>query len=197
LQEAWLRWQATDPAAIQSEKAWLSTVVTRLCLDKLKSARVQREQYVGPCLPEPIRTEERVDPDSISMAFLVLLEQLNPVERAAYLLHEVFNYSHSEVAAMLDKEEATCRQIYHRARGRIRDGRPRFSPSRAEHERLLRTFASAMMNGDLSALEQARPSLALVRRQPLGQCPAHRGVRRPIDLRAAAVQHANLGRRRH
>src|SRR5258708_37263758 len=177
LQEAWLRWEAADPAAIQSETAWLSRVVTRLCLDRLKSAHVQREQYVGPWLPQPIRTEERVDPDSISMPFLVILEQLTPVERAAYLLHEVFDYSHGEVAGMLDKKEATCRQIYHRARARIREGRPRFSPSRAEHERLLRTFAGAMMNGDLSALEQTLAKDATLWPDSVGKVPAP--ARRP------------------
>jgi RNA polymerase sigma-70 factor (ECF subfamily) len=178
LQEAWLRRDATNATNIQSEKAWLSTVVTRLCLDKLKSARAQREEYVGPWLPERIRTEERVDPDSISMAFLVLLEQLTPVERAAYILREVFDYSHGEVAATLDVEEATCRKIYQRARDRIREGRPRFSPSRAEHERLLRTFAGAMMNGDLSALEQTLAKDATLWADSGGKVPA--AARRPL-----------------
>jgi RNA polymerase sigma-70 factor (ECF subfamily) len=157
VQDAWLRWQAADSTTIESSRAWLSTVVTRLCLDRLKSARTQREEYVGPWLPEPVKTDERAetsDPDSISMAFLVLLERLTPLERAAYLLHEVFDYGHAEVAATLDKEEATCRQLFHRAQTRIREGRPRFSPSRAEHERILRAFADAMTRGDLDDLRQ-------------------------------------------
>jgi RNA polymerase sigma-70 factor (ECF subfamily) len=178
LQDSWLRWQATDRGAVASEKAWLSTLVTRLCLDRLKSARVQREEYVGPWLPEPIKTEERVDPDTISMAFLVVLERLTPVERAAYLLHEVFDYSHAEVAAMLDKKEAACRQIYHRAKARMREGRPRFSPSRAEHERLLRTFAGAMMNGDLEALEQTLAKDATLWADSGGKVPL--AARRPL-----------------
>src|SRR4051812_244767 len=115
LQDAWLRWEVAD--GIESPPAWLSTVVTRLSLDRLKSAQRTRETYVGPWLPEPVRTDEQpVDPESISMAFLVMLERLSPVERAAYLLHEVFDYSHAEVAGMLEKEEAACRQIYHRAK---------------------------------------------------------------------------------
>jgi len=157
LQDAWLRWQATT-APIESDKAWLSTVVTRLCLDRLKSARATREEYVGPWLPEPVATDARVDPDSISMAFLVLLERLTPVERAAYLLHEVFDYSHAEVAAILGKEIPACRQIFHRAQARVHEGRPRFSPTRAEHERLLQVFADALMSGQLDALEHALAS---------------------------------------
>lgn len=162
LQDAWLRWDKIDPTQIESHKAWLSTVVTRLCLDQLKSARRAREQYVGPWLPEPVRTEERVDPDSISMALLVLLEDLTPLERAAYLLHEVFDYSHAEVASVLENNEAACRQMVHRAKDRIRQGRPRFSPTRADHERLLRSFAGALVTGDMNALEQTLASDAIL-----------------------------------
>jgi RNA polymerase sigma-70 factor (ECF subfamily) len=178
LQDSWLRWEAADRVAIESEKGWLSTVVTRLCLDRLKSAQVQRVEYVGPWLPEPLKTEEPVDPGTISMAFLVLLERLTPVERAAYLLHEVFDYSHAEVAAMLEKEEAACRQIYHRAKARIREGRPRFSPSRAEHERLLRTFAGAMRNGDLEVLQQTLAKDATLWADSGGKVPS--AARRPL-----------------
>jgi RNA polymerase sigma-70 factor (ECF subfamily) len=154
VQEAWLRWQATAREAVRSEQAFLSTVVTRLCLDRLKSARTNREQYVGPWLPEPIRTDSQVDPESISLAFLVLLESLSPVERAVYLLHEVFGYSHAEVAEMVDKEEATCRQILHRAREHIHARRPRFAPSKQAHERLVTGFMSACVSGDLDGLQR-------------------------------------------
>jgi RNA polymerase sigma-70 factor (ECF subfamily) len=149
VQDAWLRWQASDGATIESEQAWLSTVVARLSLDRLKSARYERETYVGPWLPEPVPTREGVDPESISMAFLVLLERLTPLERAAYLLHEVFDYEHAQVARMLGKEEAACRQLFH-----IKPGRPRFAPSRADHDRILSRFAEAMMSGNLQVLEQ-------------------------------------------
>lgn len=153
VQEAWLRWQGTEREGVRSERAFLSTVVTRLCLDRLKSARASREEYVGPWLPEPIRTDTQVDPESISLAFLVLLESLSPVERAVYLLHEVFGYSHAEVAEMVGKEEAACRQILHRARGHIQARRPRFAPSKEAHERLVTGFMSACLSGDLAGLK--------------------------------------------
>lgn len=154
VQEAWLRWQSASHEAVRSVKAYLSTVVTRLCLDRLKSARAHRELYVGPWLPEPIRTDTPVDPETLSLAFLVLLESLSPVERAVYLLHEVFGYSHAEVAEMVGKEEATCRQILHRAREHIVARRPRFAPSKAQHERLLTGFLSACFSGDLDGLKR-------------------------------------------
>jgi RNA polymerase sigma-70 factor (ECF subfamily) len=117
VQEAFLKTQ--DAPAVDSPRAWLSTVVTRLCLDQLKSARTRRETYVGPWLPEPLPTDDNPDPlmarESISMAFLVLLETLSPVERAVFLLHEVFDYSHAEVAAIVGKDEAAVRQVLHRA----------------------------------------------------------------------------------
>jgi RNA polymerase sigma-70 factor (ECF subfamily) len=153
VQEAWLRWQAATREGVRSERAFLSTMVTRLCLDRLKSARASREQYVGPWLPEPIRTDAQVDPESISLAFLVLLESLSPVERAVYLLHEVFGYSHAEVAEMVGKEEATSRQSLHRAREHIQARRPRFAPSKESHERLVTGFMAACLSGDLEGLK--------------------------------------------
>lgn len=157
VQEAFLRWQAAPHEQVESARAYLSTIITRLCLDQLKSARAQRETYVGPWLPEPLRTgslptNEPVDPQSISLAFMVLLEALSPVERAVYLLHEVFDYSHAEVAAIVGKEEAACRQLFHRARAHIQERRPRFAPSRADHERLLTGFLTAVQAGDLEGL---------------------------------------------
>ncbi|WP_224365230.1 RNA polymerase sigma-70 factor [Hyalangium versicolor] len=155
VQEAWLRWQDTPREEVRSERAFLSTVVTRLCLDRLKSAQATREEYVGPWLPEPMRTADTpVDPESISLAFLVLLESLSPVERAVYLLHEVFGYSHSEVSEMVGKEEAACRQSLHRAREHIRARRPRFAPSKESHERLVTGFMSACLSGDLDGLKR-------------------------------------------
>jgi RNA polymerase sigma-70 factor (ECF subfamily) len=152
VQEAFLRWQAAPRDEVESERAYLTTVITRLCLDQMKSARARRETYVGTWLPEPMRTCEPVDPQSISLAFLVLLESLTPVERAVYLLHEVFDYSHAEVAAMVGKEEAACRQLFHRARAHVTERRPRFAPSRADHERLLTGFLVAVQAGDLDGL---------------------------------------------
>ncbi|MET0285576.1 MAG: sigma-70 family RNA polymerase sigma factor, partial [Polyangiales bacterium] len=130
VQEAYLRFrEAPEP---DSERAYLSKIVTRLCLDHWKSARVRRENYVGPWLPEPVRTETKpqIDPSSISMAFLVLMESLTPVERAVYLLSEVFDYSHGEIAQIIGESEAACRKQLQRAREHVLQHRPRFQPSR-------------------------------------------------------------------
>jgi RNA polymerase sigma-70 factor (ECF subfamily) len=154
VQEAWLRF-AGAAAGIDSPPAWLAQVVTRICLDQLKSARARRESYVGPWLPEPLRTDgsgDGVDPDSISVAFLLLLESLSPLERAVYLLHEVFDYRHAEVAAIVGRDEATCRQLLHRAREAVRERRPRFRPSREAHQRLLSGFLGAIASGDVAGL---------------------------------------------
>jgi RNA polymerase sigma-70 factor, ECF subfamily len=159
VQEAYLRWQQADVASVESPRAFLTTVVTRLCIDQLRSARVRREEYVGPWLPEPILTDPAPPPDqtaaladSLSMAFLVMLESLSPVERAAFLLREVFDYEYSEIAAALDKSEAACRQIVKRARESVAERRPRFAPSPEHRDRLTQEFVSACATGDMNAL---------------------------------------------
>jgi RNA polymerase sigma-70 factor, ECF subfamily len=154
VQEAYLRAQAVRPETITSERAYFSSIVTRLCLDHWKSARVKRETYVGPWLPEPVRFEEAVDPASISLAFLVLLESLTPLERAVYLLSQVFDYEHGEIAAIVGRDEAACRQLLHRARERIRAEKPRFTAAPESHRKLLEQFARACHAGDLTGLEQ-------------------------------------------
>jgi RNA polymerase sigma-70 factor (ECF subfamily) len=154
VQEAWLRAHARAANDVLSERAYLSTIVTRLCLDHWKSARVRREAYVGPWLPEPVRTDSSIDPESISLAFLVLLESLSPLERAVYLLSEVFDYSHAEVSRIVDRDEVSCRQLLHRARERVRAQRPRFAPSIEQHRQLLAGFAVACAQGDLAGLER-------------------------------------------
>ena len=118
VQETFLRWQQTAEATVKSAKTYLSTIITRPCIDYLRSARVQREQYVGPWLPEPIMTQQTDDPaallelaDSLSFAFLVVLERLSPIERAVFLLREVFDYDYGEIAQMVGKSPANCRQI--------------------------------------------------------------------------------------
>ena len=139
VQEAFLRYhvQATEGKPIESPKAFLSAITTRLSIDHLRSARVRRESYVGPWLPEPILTDEEGDAaqhaetaDSLSMAFLVLLESLTPVERAVFLLREVFDYDYGEIASIVRKSEANCRQLVARARKQIGDRKPRFEASR-------------------------------------------------------------------
>lgn len=156
VQESYLRYMATDADAIQSPKAFLCTVVTRLCLDQLKSARVKREEYFGPWLPEPLVTEDAPDEllarhESISMAFLLLLETLSPVERAVFLLREVFDYDYPAIAQIVGKSEANCRQLYSRAKKHVHSGRPRFAPAPQEQQQLVSQLFSAMQRGDSDA----------------------------------------------
>jgi RNA polymerase sigma-70 factor (ECF subfamily) len=161
LQEAYLRFQAAPPGTVRSPGAFLTTVVSRLCLDVLKSARRQRETYIGPWLPEPLVTDTPGDAgplesalldESISMAFLVLLERLTPAERAAFLLREVFEYDYAEIAAIIGRGEAACRQLVHRAKASLAANRPRFEVDLAAGERLARGFVQAVRAGDLAGL---------------------------------------------
>lgn len=159
VQEAFLRWRQRDATAVASPKSYLTTVVTHLSIDYLRSARVRREQYVGEWLPEPLVTDERAidaDPvalaESLSLAFLMLLERLTPIERAVFLLHEVFAYPFDEIAPMVGKSGANCRQIAHRARRHLGTGRPRFVAHREEHEHLTAQFMRAWTAGDVTAL---------------------------------------------
>src|SRR6266536_4010346 len=162
VQETYLRYSATSPASIASLKAFLTTIITRLCMDQLHLARRKREQYLGPWLPEPIITadapelaqvEERVDTaESISLAFLVLVEELQPIERAVFLLREVFEYEYAEIATFVDKNEVACRQWFSRAKKHLADRRPRFPPSPETHRQLLNGFLKAIQMGDMTTL---------------------------------------------
>jgi len=162
VQETYLRYQTHQPEHVDSLKAYLTTILTRLCMDQLQLARRKREQYVGPWLPEPIQTDEaaeasdperRVDlEESISLAFLMLLEQLQPFERAVFLLREVFGYESTEIATILEKSEAACRRSFSRAKQHLRDHRPRFPASRETHRQLLTGFLRAVQVGDMAAL---------------------------------------------
>ena len=157
VQEAYLRYQATSPDTIQSHRAFLGTVVTRLSLDHLKSAKVQRETYIGPWLPEPVRTDDNPEivtseHDSVSMAFLVLLESLTPVERAIFLLREVFDYDYREIADIVDKTEVACRKLFSRAKKHIVSNRPRFESTPDEHKTLVTRFFHTVVTGDMDAL---------------------------------------------
>jgi RNA polymerase sigma-70 factor (ECF subfamily) len=151
VQEAYLRYQRAEH--VKTPKALLTTIVTRLCLDQLKSARAQRESYIGPWLPEPLITTPLDDQDeSISMAFLILLESLTPVERAVFLLREVFDYDYREIAEIVGKEESACRQSFHRAKTHLAEHRPRFQASAAEHKQMLQKFIEACKVGELDGL---------------------------------------------
>ncbi len=162
LQEAYLRYQNAESHEISELKAYLCTIVTNLCLDYLKSARVQREQYIGPWLPEPVLTgEQYANPfeiaerhESISLAFLVLLELLTPPERAVFLLHEVFDFNYREVGAMIGKSAANCRQLCHRAKAFIAERQHRFDTSRETHLRLITRFLTACQEGDMRGLQE-------------------------------------------
>jgi RNA polymerase sigma-70 factor, ECF subfamily len=157
VQEAFLRWQGASGKEIRTPKSYLSTVVTPLSIDRLRFAKARREEYVGPWLPEPIATGEGSDvavvlDETLSMAFLVLLESLTPVERAVFLLREVFDYDYEEISHLVGKSETNCRQIAHRARGYVVARRPRFERSLEQQEWLTERFVEACSTGDMPAL---------------------------------------------
>jgi RNA polymerase sigma-70 factor (ECF subfamily) len=162
VQETYLRYQGTPPETIRSLKAYLTTILTRLCMDQLQLVRRKRELYVGPWLPEPILTAptpasedpaERIDrEESISLAFLALLEQLQPFERAVFLLREVFAYEFAEIATMLDKSEVACRRSFSRAKKHLSEHRPRFPASPETHRQMLTGFLQAAQGGDMIPL---------------------------------------------
>ncbi len=153
VQDAFIRWQAVDPTAVGDARAYLGRVVARLCLDRLKSARVRREQYVGTWLPEPLVQDVAASAaEDVSVALLMTLERLSPLERAAFLLHDVFDMDYTEIALALDRSEASCRQLAARARAHVREARPRFEPDRDAETRLMSAFATAVASGDVAGL---------------------------------------------
>jgi RNA polymerase sigma-70 factor (ECF subfamily) len=160
VQETWLRYTAT-PAEPASAKAFLSAVVTRISIDVLRSARVRREQYAGPWLPEPLLTDPYQDPersaelaDSVSMAALLLLERLSPLERAVFVLRDVFGFGFPEIASAVGRSETACRQLAVRARRHMCDGRPRFAADRRERDELAARFFDAVRDGDVDGLRE-------------------------------------------
>ena len=180
LQETFIRWQQSTDGEIHSPRAFLVTIISRLCINHLQSARVQREEYFGEWLPEPVlsgplETElpggTNID-ESLSMAFLVLLERLSPMERAVFLLRETFDYEYGEVARILGQSEANCRQILRRARQHIAEMRPRFDASLPEHERLLQAFLKATASGELDALVSLLSSTVVLHSDGGGKAPA-------------------------
>lgn len=167
VQETYLRWHATDRQAVAEPRAFLITTTTRICLDVLKSARARREEYVGPWLPDPVVDTESLAPDAqtelaedLSVALLLALDRLSPLERAAFLLHDVFDYSFTQVADTLGRNEAACRQLASRARARVRDARPKHAASPraasssvdSKHAELLSAFMAASRSGDVAGL---------------------------------------------
>lgn len=159
VQDAWLRWHQTDQAAVRDPEAWLVTATTRLGIDRLRAVRNERIAYPGPWLPEPLTVDESPGPErrselaeQVSIAFLAVLERLGPEERAAFLLKEAFDYDYDQIAELLDRTEANCRQMVHRARERLQSGRPRFEVEPARHRELLERFMHAAQRGDRSAI---------------------------------------------
>ncbi|MGY4827561.1 RNA polymerase sigma-70 factor [Sphaerotilaceae bacterium SBD11-9] len=159
VQDAWLRWHEAQADPPANGEAWLVTVTTRLSIDRLRAAKLQREHYAGIWLPEPLLTDSPDSPetvleraDQVSVAFLMLLERLSPEARAAFLLHEVLDVDYPEVARMIGKAEAACRQLVSRAKKQLADERPRYEVSPATHHRLLSGFARAMTGGDFATL---------------------------------------------
>jgi RNA polymerase sigma-70 factor, ECF subfamily len=187
VQETYLRWHAADRDKVLNPRAFLMTTTTRICLDMLTSARARHEEYVGPWLPEPVLDTAALAPDShtelaedLSIALLLTLDRLSPLERAAFLLHDVFDFSFSEVATALERKEAACRKLATRARAHVRAARPRGATAPtalageidAKHAQLLSAFAAAAQSGDLEALTRLLASDVRVVTDGGGKVPA-------------------------
>jgi RNA polymerase sigma-70 factor (ECF subfamily) len=190
LQEAYLRWQAAPRDDVESVSSYLTSIVVRLSIDVLRSARVRREAYVGPWLPEPLVADNAPGPDetaeladSVSLAFLVLLEELTPVERAVFLLREVFGYDYPTVAAMVGKSEANCRQLIARGRRHVAERRTRFEADSEHGRELTARFLGACMTGDLEGLFELLAEDVVVWSDGGGKAQA---ARRPIAGRDKA-----------
>jgi RNA polymerase sigma-70 factor (ECF subfamily) len=160
LQDAWLRWHEQDAAEVRSAQAWLTTTVTRLSIDRLRAAKVQRAAYFGPWLPEPLPEPDLATPEShaefasdLSVAFLAMLERLGPEERAAFVLHDVFECDYDDIAETLGKTPAACRQLVHRARERVTTQRRRFSVDEPTRRQMFERFIAAANRGDFEALK--------------------------------------------
>lgn len=154
VQDAWLRWHGADREQIIEPDGWLVRTVTRLCLDVLKSSRVKREQYIGPWLPEPFIDPEDDEADDITLPLMLAMERLSPLERAAFLLHDVFELDFNEVGEAIGRESAAARQLASRARTHVQNARPRFPVAQDEQQRIAGAFFAASRSGDLGQLKQ-------------------------------------------
>jgi RNA polymerase sigma-70 factor, ECF subfamily len=153
VQEAFIRWHVADRAAVRVPEAWLRRVVVRLCLDALKSARARRETYVGTWLPEPLVEAEADEIDDITLPLMMALERLSPLERAAFLLHDVFDLAFAEIAETIGRDEASCRQLARRAREHLHAARPRYDVPKTRGLEIAQAFFAAARNGDMAALQ--------------------------------------------
>lgn len=184
VQEAFLRWQKQDPDQIHSHRAYLSRIVSNLCLDELKSARNQREQYIGPNLPEPLVSSEEENPqyqielsESLSMALFITLQQLTPVQRAVFLLREVFDYDYASIAEVIDKTESHCRKIAQRSRDQVKANRPNLEKSKPKQHELVTAFIEAVQKGNISEIESMLAEEAILYSDGGGKVTA---ARKPI-----------------
>jgi RNA polymerase sigma-70 factor, ECF subfamily len=200
VQDAYLRWAKVDKPTVTHPRAYLARVVTRLCLDRLSSAPARHEQYVGTWLPEPIVSAPTAPmADDLSIALLVTLERLSPLERAAFLLHDVFDMDYGEIAGTLGRTEDACRQLAARARQHVRSERPRFAPSDESREKLFAAFEAAMTSGDLDGFAQLLAEDAVLYADGGGKRaaalePIH-GKENVLRLFAAALGEGGLRRR--
>jgi RNA polymerase sigma-70 factor, ECF subfamily len=205
VQEAYLRWHRADRATVREPRAFLSRIVTRLCLDQLKSARTRRETYVGPWLPDPVLDGASLDAETasdyahdLSVALMLTLERLSPLERAAFLLHDVFEVGFAEIAATLGRNEAAVRQLAARGRAHVKASRPRFHPSSEETARLLTAFRQASETGNASGLTAFLAEDAVLLTDGGGKRPAAlvpvRGAENIVRLLEATGRNAPPGK---
>lgn len=188
VQEAFIRWMKTERGEIREPEAFLRRVVTRLCLDQLKSARRQRETYIGPWLPDPVLDEE--EEEDVTLPLMLALERLSPLERAAFLLHDVFGLDFDEVAVTIKREPAACRQLAARARGNVRQERPRFKLEKERGLELAEAFFAASRSGDMSALGAMLAADVSIHSDGGGKRPA--ALRPIIGLEGVLKLHAYL-----
>lgn len=197
VQDVWARWHGADVDRIDNAEAWLVATTTRRAIDRLRQARAEREKYIGLWLPEPVLTPDSVTPEllletssDLSFAFLMVLERLAPEARAAFLLHEVLDVDYDEIARILDKSEATCRQIVHRARNQLRGERVRYSVTPQAHQRLMRRFVDAIAAGDLYAMKDMLAESAELRSDGGGLVPTLKTQPLVGDRRIAELLYA-------
>jgi len=189
VQEAFIRWMGADRQDIREPEAFLRRIVTRLCLDQLKSARVQRETYVGPWLPEPL-VEEEDDAEDVTLPLMLALERLSPLERAAFLLHDVFGLDFEEIATTIGRDAAACRQLAARARTHVRDARPRYRLERERGLEIAGAFFAASRSGDMTALGAMLAQDVSLHSDGGGKRPA--AIRPAIGLRQVMQVHKAL-----
>jgi RNA polymerase sigma-70 factor (ECF subfamily) len=190
VQEAFLRWLDADHEAVREPEAYLRRVVTRLCLDQLKSARRRRETYIGPWLPEPVIEAAEDDADDVTLPLLMALERLSPLERAAFLLHDVFGVGFDEIAATIEREPATCRQLASRARTHVRAARPRFPMPKERGLQIAAAFFAASRSGNMQELQSLLAADVTVYADGGGKAPA--SMQPIVGLDNALRLHASL-----